>query len=375
MPFSASCLRETSRLAGCAGQPAAGDCSAAADRRGLCRSRHHVSRAPGSSVARRAIRGRAERSAAVATGARLERRGCGASTGAVDAASAVAAEADATDRAAEAHNVLGRLLGRAGASSNDVASAFREAIRLRPDYAEAHNNLGLVLIQAGDDQNGIAALREAVRLAPDYAEAHANLGAALTPTDRRGSDPRARESRGAGAELRQGAVQSGDRPTAPARAMDRRKKSSSCGRSSISMPTFARAHLALGKALLRTAKSPKRSTQLQEAARLEPTSGEAHYQLGLALARAGRKEEAAAELQKGRELVAADDRNQNADSRHRRRPRGARSGRARCRRSTKFRHALQLQPDSPDAQQYLGTALEKQGTRTARSPPTGRRSS
>ena len=31
---------------------------------------------------------------------------------------------------AEAHNVLGRLLGRAGASSDDVASAFRDAIRL-----------------------------------------------------------------------------------------------------------------------------------------------------------------------------------------------------------------------------------------------------
>ena len=64
-----------------------------------------------------------------------------------------------------------------------MAAAFREAIRLRPDFAEAHNNLGLVLIQSGDDAGGIAALREAVRLAPDYADAHANLGAALTPTD------------------------------------------------------------------------------------------------------------------------------------------------------------------------------------------------
>ena len=84
---------------------------------------------------------------------------------------------------AEAHNVLGLLLGRKGADSAEVAAEFREAIRLRPDYAEAHNNLGLVLIQAGDDAGGIAALREAVRLSPDYADAHANLGAALTPTD------------------------------------------------------------------------------------------------------------------------------------------------------------------------------------------------
>ena len=46
--------------------------------------------------------------------------------------------------------------------------------------------------------------------------------------------------------------------------------------------------------------------------KLEPESGEANYQLGLALVRAGRKEEAAAQLKKGRELVAADDRAQNA---------------------------------------------------------------
>jgi tetratricopeptide (TPR) repeat protein len=84
---------------------------------------------------------------------------------------------------AEAHNVLGLLLGRQGASSSEVTAAFREAIRLRPGFAEARNNLGLVLIQSGDDPGGIAAFREAVRLEKDYADAHANLGAALVPTD------------------------------------------------------------------------------------------------------------------------------------------------------------------------------------------------
>ena len=75
------------------------------------------------------------------------------------------------------------MLGRKGAPGDEVAAAFRAAIRIRPDFAEAYNNLGLVLIQSGDDEAGIAALREAVRLAPAYAEARTNLGAALTPTD------------------------------------------------------------------------------------------------------------------------------------------------------------------------------------------------
>ena len=80
---------------------------------------------------------------------------------------------------AEAHNILGRMLGQKGADSATVAAEFREAIRLRPDYAEAHNNLGLVLIQAGDDAGGIAALREAVRIGPR-----------TTPTPIRTSAPR-----------------------------------------------------------------------------------------------------------------------------------------------------------------------------------------
>ena len=55
---------------------------------------------------------------------------------------------------ADAHHVLGLVLGRSGAANAEVAAAFREAIRLRPDFAEAHNHLGLVLIQGGDDNGG-----------------------------------------------------------------------------------------------------------------------------------------------------------------------------------------------------------------------------
>jgi len=44
---------------------------------------------------------------------------------------------------AEAHNTLGKLLGRNGADSEEVLPEFEEAVRLRPDFAEAHNNLVL----------------------------------------------------------------------------------------------------------------------------------------------------------------------------------------------------------------------------------------
>ena len=260
---------------------------------------------------------------------------------------------------AEAHNLLGRLLGRAGATSDDVASALREAIRLRPDYAEAHNNLGLVLIQAGDDPNGIAALREAVRLAPDYADAHANLGAALTPTDpeeaiRELEKAVALAPTSVKAQFNLATAYGSSSRQGPAKEIERLRKVIDLA------PAFAPARFALGKALLTDGKVTEAVDALQEAARLEPTSGETHYQLGLALARAGRKDEAAAELGKGRELSAADDRSRNASL-------DMAEGRAALDRgeldaaAAKFRHAAELQPDSPEAQQYLGSALEKQG--------------
>ena len=89
---------------------------------------------------------------------------------------------------------------------------------------------------------------------PDYADAHANLGAALTPTDAEEAIRELEKAVALAPTLGEGPVQPGRPPTAPVPATDRRRRSSSCGRSSSSTPTFARAHLALGKALLQDGK-------------------------------------------------------------------------------------------------------------------------
>ena len=115
------------------------------------------------------------------------------------------------------------------------------------------------------------------------------------------------------------------------------------------------------------AKCPTRSRHCRRPRAWSPTSGEAHYQLGLALSRAGRRDEAAAELKKGRELVAADDRIQNANL-------DIAEGRAALERGdvpaaeAKFRHAIQLQPTSADAQRYLATHWRRRATRRVRPP-------
>jgi tetratricopeptide (TPR) repeat protein len=258
----------------------------------------------------------------------------------------------------DGHNILGLMLGRTGASSTSVAAEFREAVRLRADYAEAHNNLGLVLIQSGEDDAGIAALREAIRIRPDYADAHANLGAALTTTD---AAEAVRELEKAVA-LAPGSVKAQfNLAIAYAASAGGAAKEIEQLRKVVALaPTFARGHLALGKALLRDGKVPESIGELNEAVRLEPGRGESHYQLGLALARVGRKDDAAAALRRGRELVAADDRTQNANL-------DVAEGRAALesgdldQAAAKFRHATELVPELSEPQRYLGMALEKKG--------------
>ena len=257
----------------------------------------------------------------------------------------------------EAHNVLGLMLGRKGASGDEVIAAFRAAIKLRPDDAEAHNNLGLVLIQSGKDDEGIASLREAVRLAPAYADARTNLGAALTPTDAEAAvkelEEAVRLAPGSVKALFNLAVAYGASP-----AHGSAKEIAHLAKVIEMAPDFPRAHLALGKALLQDGKTAEAVAALQNAVRLEPQGGEANYQLGLALVRAGRKEEGAAQLKKGRELVAAGDRAQNAML-------DVADGRAALDRGdleeavSKFRRAVELQPESPEPQRLLTGALER----------------
>jgi tetratricopeptide (TPR) repeat protein len=259
----------------------------------------------------------------------------------------------------DAHNVLGLLLGRKGAGTSEVVAEFREAVRLRPNFAEAYNNIGLVLTQADDDEAAVKAYRQALRISPNYADAHANLGAALTPTDAEQAIVELEKAvalapASVKAQFNLAVAYAASPNHAQAKEVEQLRKVVALA------PTFARAHLALGKAVLRDGKISEAIEELQEAAKLDPRSGEAHYQLGLALARAGRKDEGAVEVQKGRDLSSADDRNQNANLDIAEGQDALDKGDL-DQAAAKFRHAIKLQPESSDAQRYLGMVLEKQG--------------
>ena len=60
-------------------------------------------------------------------------------------------------------------------SSDEAIAAFREAIRIRPDYAEAYCNLGVSQETAGRVEDAMASQLEALRLRPDFPDSHYNL--------------------------------------------------------------------------------------------------------------------------------------------------------------------------------------------------------
>ena len=206
---------------------------------------------------------------------------------------------------AELHNVLGRMMGRAGSDANAVKAEFREAIRLKPDFAEAQNNLGLVLTQSSEDEGAIAAFREAIRIAPNWADAHANLGAVLTITEPAEAVKELEEA----VKLEPSSIKAQYNLALAYEASPQDGAEKAIGQLRkvvAAAPDFARAHLALGRSLLSKGAVQEAIDQLQTAAHLDSSLGQAHYQLGLALSRAGRQAEALPELQKGRELAASD---------------------------------------------------------------------
>lgn len=262
---------------------------------------------------------------------------------------------------AEAHNLLGLLLGHKGADSKEVLAEFREAVRLRPDFAEAHNNIGLVLAQADDGAGATTEFREAVRIQPNYVDALTNLGAALISTSAdTGEAVRVLEKAVALAPTSLKAQFNLAEAYGADPSYGRPQEIEQLRKVVATEPHFPGAQFALGKALLSDGKVEESVAALQEAVRLDPQGTRAHYQLGLALARAGRKEEAATELQKSRELASADDHKQNSDL-------DIAEGRAALDQgdlneaATKFKHALMLEPKSSDAEHFLGVVLEKQG--------------
>ena len=186
---------------------------------------------------------------------------------------------------ADVHLNLGNALKERG-SLDDAVAAYRQAIRIKPDYAAAYSNLGNAQMQRGSLDEAVAAYRQAIRIKPDYTEAHSNLGNAL-------------KERG-----------SLDEAVAACRQAIRIR------------PDFAEAHYNLGNALAERGSLDDVVAAYRQAIRIKPDYAAAYSNLGNALAERGSLDEA----------VAA------------------------------YRQAIRIRPDFATVHYNLGNALKQRGT-------------
>ncbi len=141
---------------------------------------------------------------------------------------------------------------------DEAIAAYRQAIRIKPDYADAYSNLGAALLEQGKLDDAIAAFRQAIRIKPDYVQAFSNLGNAL-------------------------------------RNQGKPDEAIAAYRQAIGIsPGYADAHQNLGVALRDLGKYDEAITAYREAIRINPGSADAHFNLAVALRDQGKLVEAVA---------------------------------------------------------------------------------
>jgi protein O-GlcNAc transferase len=168
------------------------------------------------------------------------------------------------DRAV-AHYEKGNSLYEQG-RMEDAIAAYREAVRLKPDYSEGYNNLGAALQAIGRMDEAISAYREAVRINAAYATAWSNLGSALQ---------------------HEGKIN--DAITAYHQAIQLK-------------PDYAMAHYNLGNAMRALHHANEAIDSFRTAVRLKPDFAEAHSNLGAVLHEQERLDESLAEYQEALKL-------------------------------------------------------------------------
>jgi tetratricopeptide (TPR) repeat protein len=155
-----------------------------------------------------------------------------------------------TERAAPRNNLGGAI------------AAYREAVRLRPDFLQAHRGLRNALRSQGDVRGAQDSCRQILRLAPSDAEALRVLGELLA------EEAAALQAR-AEALAADGNIEGA---TAAYREVVRLR------------PDSAQAHHALGALLVAQHDFAEAAHECREAIRLRPDFAEAHFNLGNALA-------------------------------------------------------------------------------------------
>jgi tetratricopeptide (TPR) repeat protein len=179
---------------------------------------------------------------------------------------------------AEAHNGLGAIYGQSG-KLQEAIEAFKQAIRIKPGFAKPHANLGTAYGKLNRLQEAIQALKQAIRINPDYAEAYGGLGLVY------GKSGRYQEAIEA---FKEGIQRKPDYAEAYGGLgfayMSLRKYSEALEASKQAIqikPDLAACHFILGAVYSQSGRYQDAIEAFREGIRIKPDDAEAHYQLGI----------------------------------------------------------------------------------------------
>ena len=153
---------------------------------------------------------------------------------------------------ANAHYNLGVVYGKSVMYKESI-EAFKQAIRIKPDDAEAHLGLGVAYGELGMYKEAVEAFKQAIMIKPDYADAHYNLG---TIYGKSGMYTKAIEA---------------------------------FKQAIMIKPDLAEAHMSLGLAYASLGMYKEAIEALKQTIRIKPDDADAHYLLGLAYFYIGNK--------------------------------------------------------------------------------------
>lgn len=198
-----------------------------------------------------------------------------------------------------AYDALGNALADAGRPEQAVV-AFREALRVAPDYVESRNNLGVLLAKLDRPAEAIRAFEAALKFNPAYATAHFNLANTLVEA---GRPAEARPHYLETLRLNPG------QPDVLLRLADLELKSRDFLAAEehyravlAATPQCLPAHFSLAFALVNQGRLTDAIAEMRATVELAPDQPMAHYNLGNALVQAQQLPEAAAAYRRALEL-------------------------------------------------------------------------
>jgi tetratricopeptide (TPR) repeat protein len=190
---------------------------------------------------------------------------------------------------AEAHCNLGVAYGKLG-RWQEAIEAFSQAIKIKTDYAEAHYNLGVAYGKLGRYQEAVEAYKQAIRIKPDYAEAYYNLGVAYGEL---GRYQEAVESYKQAIRIKPDYAEAHYSRGVAYNSIGRYQDAVEPYKQAIRIkPDYTEAHYNLGVVYSSLGRSQEALESYKQAIRIKPDYADAHYNLGITYYKLGRYQDA-----------------------------------------------------------------------------------